>query len=627
MNKWITTILVGLIFGLAAVIGAVDRADVISGGSNRKPLVGLARSLEIDSVVLRKRGAEVQMEKVKGNWFFISPIQDRIDPAAMGNLLNRFGNMTLLEELSRRDLQSQGLTLAQLGLEGSEALELELSGTAENGKTWKRKFFVGLPTPRIDSVYIQLSNRKGAPEKAVNVVSGNPLEILDHPYDKLRERRLMTIPPSLLTQIAVKRSNDEFAISRAPNIPWRVNHPVSAKADLVQVDNLLATLQELQSTGDVKQGTFVIPQEVPEGAALFQFRFGEKNALQVYLQEAEEQPETGFPNYLAVASDRPGQVFELNSDILYKLPRSSKDLRDRRLIQNINYGALNSIGIWPNEVELQANHLAQGRIAWDVRFNDKLVPADNFKVNELLTAIQQPVIVDFIDGGKWQDYNIPEMRLGFNFKVPGLDNPDGSPGDMVEQTQVLGLGWRKDVTGRERLYASFKDDPSRYIYQLDEGFAVLMPTDPVKWRSTAVMNLSHIHVESIRRQTKAGEDLQIDFDLSTRTMTSKLGGEAVDLNPGSVVQLRDALSSLRARSWVAAESLAEATNYLKDPYVTFTIKVREFDSETKKVVSNIYTLRMVEAPGLKYYGLLGTSPDAFELDGNFYRMMIRPLGS
>ena len=364
MRKLTTIILGASCLILAIVIGAVEHSPQ-GGGRGVSQLVRFDEK-EVQTMKLRRGGQEVVMKKIQGHWFFTSPEQDKINRGVMAELLDQLNHLTILDRLESKELVDDK-ALPNLGLTGEEALEVEIQSI--DGKDVKSQVIViGRPSPRVNSVYAfsDKEKRKGT----VTIVNGDPHPLLDSPFDSLRERQLVTIPSGAMVQIGVKIGKNEVVIQRnltGQGTPWQLVKPVAARADQSKIDDLMEAILKLQINEVISPDSdpMIIPNPVPEGAALVRFRIlGTEKPVTLYLEkEANQADDFGPPLLTARLSSRPSK-YTLNSMILDELPSRPGDLRDRRL-ENVPVSHLESIGIMPHEVFVKLERKEEG-LDWRV---------------------------------------------------------------------------------------------------------------------------------------------------------------------------------------------------------------------------------------------------------------------
>lgn len=628
----ISTIILGVTsLVLAVVISAVESGSDGRGRFSNQLLRFNEKS--VDSVTLMRGGQTVVMKKIQNYWFFVSPDQERINSNSMEALLDKLNHLIVLDRLESSELSGE-MSLTNLGLEGEEVLQVIIE-SKDDGKSQIDKLLIGRPTPRENSVYAGLFDGKKI--KGAAVVNGNPHDILDSPYETLMERQLVNVPPSGLVQISVKTPESSVVLQRniktQETTPWILLKPIQAKADQGKVEDLVASILALQisDVASAEDSAMQIPDPLPLDSALIQFRvLGAEKPIVLYLNKfTDPNDDFGPPLLTARISDRPA-TYQLNSMLLNSFEASADSLRDRRL-GNVPEQVLDSIAIVSkrpvSEVFLKANRNQQG-VNWAVLINGKQIDANYAKIKQLVDQMNEPVIIDFVENGKPSDYGIDpnqegSMAVAFNFKLPGKVKDDGTVGEPEDFAKVLRLGWKKAKP--RRLFANFQGDP--HIFELEPGFATLLPTHPIKWRSLSVLSFNPFHLKKITKTVQSQGEIDLIFNKNLGTWDAiRSDGTNVtgSLDRAMADTLRDRLSSLKAIGWNL--NVGEGYAALQNPTAVFTIVTRELDPAINQVTDVTRVLRLADSKGI-VYGRIDESPDLFFLDRDKFKALIQPLTS
>ena len=509
----------------------------------------------------------------------------------------------------------------ETGLETTDALEITVFSKGKK-KAEGKTIWIGNQAEREGTVFAKRGND-------LFIVDGNLHQLLDDPLESLREQQLVTAPIKNLVQIAVKTSESGYVVQKNPRSQtWSIAQPYQAAADQGKIDDVVAALLSLQVFDVEKKATkaLKVPDPLPEDSLLVQLGVaGANKPITLFMEKDREQSDNfGPPMFTARITDRQ-PVFKVRSMILKNIPRTPAMLRDRRLA-TIAVDSLQTIGIVSQTdppVQLFPNQSARG-VSWKVDIEGRRVPANHSKVNVLLERMNSPVILNFIEDNKLSEYGLAPaaMRIGFDFRVPGPPNEDGSPGEAKTFRRILQLGFKQGDT--PRLFANFLKEPD--IFEVDPSFASLIPTHPVKWRSVNVLNFNPYHLLSIHQVIPGRENLLLEY--IEKLDSWKATREGVDLSanvdPPTVTALRDRLASLQARGWVLR--VGPAYKALEKPGATFTIVTRELDPATNNYEKVTRVLRFAPSTTSKViYGRIDDSLDIFYITEDAYGTLLRPV--
>ncbi len=625
----ITTAILGLVaILLGVVIWAVDHQPALEDQSavNANVLVRFDQDY-VDKITIEKGPVRTVMVKRGGFWFFSEPEEDRVNSGAIAVILDQLNHLSLVDTIESSDVD---LRPEAIGIKGDNALKLTLSGTAgeDSKERVEHSIVLGVEAPRAQSIYAQ----RGA-DGAIFVVDGNPRKWLESPLEALRDSRLVSAPVEGIVQLVVRWSTGEMALQRRITNPpqaWAIAKPLQTWASPDVMDKLLADLAKLRVEEVVGESADVkIPNPLPEDSVVLQIQvLGVEKPLTVFLKQVEAPPVEGAPALLeATVSDRP-VVFRLQSTVLDQIPKTTDDVRDRTLAR-IPMAYLDSITIQSRidpYVYLKSQRMDEG-LRWDVKINNKLMPANLAQVASLVSGVNEAAIQGFASDSAEDltefGLNPPARRVTFDLRFPGPPNQDGSPGQEQALQRVLNLGWKEG--NEQRLFANFEGEG--FVYELDPTFVSLIPTHPIKWRSRSVLTFSPFHLRSITREQTGRENLKLDYDYRRDQWKAfRNGGEvSTSLDIAAARRLRDRLGALTSAGWYL--SLASAYEALQTPSVKFVIVTNELDPAVGEPRPKTYEVKLAPSSTNVYFGQIEGSPDVFILDHETYRDLIRPVTS
>lgn len=622
-----TTALLGLTVIVLAIVTAVLERQPETG----RKAAALANVLirldpeSVDRIEVEKGTTKTVLIRREGFWFFSEPEEDRVDAGLVLGILDKINHLNVVDTLVPGDGE---LSPEKVGVSGEEAIKITLSGSGKGeGKVnFSETVIFGLEAPRAESVY---ARREGG-KSDIFVVDGNPRPWLESPLEALRDRRILGAPVETVVQLVIRQAKGEMALQRRitpPEQDWALVQPLNTWANREALDRLLTAIGGLRIEEVVidAKANEAIPNPLPEKSAVLQLQvYGVEKPLNIYLKEVPGG-EGGLPLVEARVSDRPA-VFRLRSDILAKLPGSANDLRDR-VLARIPLEYLDTITVQSRIdplVYLKADRSSETPF-WEVKLNNKLVPANFSGVSSLVEAVNDAAILNFVSDTAENlaefGLNPPARRVGFKLVFPGQPLPDGSPGQVQELTRVLNLGWKGN--DEKRLFANFEGEP--YVYELDPTFINVIPTHPIKWRSLNVLSFNPIHLLSITRDLPDKENLKLDYIYRRDEWKAWRSGEEVTqtLDKPAARRLRDRLGSLTASGWYL--SLGPAYEALQNPSAQFNIVTSELDPAINEAKEVTYLVKFAPSAANLYFGQIEGSPDVFFLDEKAYMDLIRPV--
>lgn len=626
--RFITTAILAVVAViLGVIIAIVDHEPDV--GERAAALANVMLRFEpdsIDSITIEQGTEKTVMVKQGMLWFFEEPEQDRVDPAIVKAVLDRLNHLSIVDTLEGDDPETKP---ARIGLKGNQAIKITLEGVrGEKGKERvEHEIVLGVEAPRANSIYARRPD-----DSASYVVDGNPRPVVKKPLESMRDRKLLGAPVEAIVQLVLRNSTGQIALQRRVTPPlqdWAITDPLETWADREKLDELLAALAgvEIEEVVEGDAAPAEIPNPLPEDAAVVQMRvYGIEQPLILYLKEVEAGGESQMPLVEARASDRPG-VYRFRSDILEELPDSASAVRNRTLAR-IPIQYLDEIVIQSRidpMVRLQSERMSEG-IRWDVKINNKLVPANLAAVTDLVDAVNSAEILDFTSdsGDNFVDYGLlpPARQIVFSVEYPGQPDEEGNPGPPQRVNRVLNLGWKDG--DEKRLFANFEGESS--IYELEPSFVSYIPTHPIKWRSLSVLTFNQFHLRSITREIPGRETLKLTYDYRRNAWEASQNGQPItgQLDTSAASRLRERLGSLTADGWFLSLA-AQAYEALQSPSATFTIVTSELDPAVGEAREKTTTIKFAPSTGGIYFGQVDGSPDVFYVDRDKYGDLIRPV--
>lgn len=629
MKVQTTMVLAAATLLLFIVIGTLEKVSR-TGRSSSKLLQFDTSS--VTGITLRRGGQEVIMKRQGKLWFFLEPERDLMASGPLTSILDQLNRLTILDQLEPPEQKGE-MAPENLGLSGEEALQIELQ-LVEKERAKNLSIKIGRDTPRAGSVY---ATREG--DRRISVVEGNPHLLLASPLASLRERRLVTIPPSQIVSFSIQSGNSEVTLERQIGddrnyTPWKIVKPIQAEADQEAIEELMMSITSLRINEVDRSETG--PEPSPQGGG-YRIRFGVMGLdkpVDLMIETLESEDDFAPPITRARISDRP-LTYLVNSGLSETLPEDPDDLRDRKLAR-IPERALESIVLLEKignarlepRVLLKAERNRRG-VTWKVNFQDRALEADYLKISQLIERMNEPVIVDFVDNGKLADHGLApdSLGVGFNFVLPGPSGEEGTEHAPERFARTLQFGWKEQGEGEApRLFANWVGESE--IYELDPAFASLLPMHPLKWRSLNVLSINEVQVREINQFVRGRENIRLTYDKIRNNWNGTRNEVDISANidPVAAGAFARQLCSLRAQGWLL--QAGDALGRLQAPESVFKITAEVFDPATNDVKPALTTVKFVPSSveGI-VFGQIEGNPDVFYIRESDYRKLIRPVTS
>jgi hypothetical protein len=251
-----------------------------------------------------------------GKWRLTQPINTEADETAVTNIVNAIADA----EISRI-LEEPGPDLALYGL---NAPVVKIHVTLKDGKTLPQ-VLIGKDTPIGYSVYLQKEGETKILLTPQAFRLGMTKEVKD-----LRDKTILAFQPEDVKKIALQGPTQEIVLAKTDS-SWRLEKPVSGKAEETQVQTLLSTLHTLRAQDFVEQSAADSPDY---GLTPPQFTValtvGADNTTKTLLIGGEKaQDKASKLRYLKRGEH--ATIFLAAESILHDVNKSVEDLRDKTI--------------------------------------------------------------------------------------------------------------------------------------------------------------------------------------------------------------------------------------------------------------------------------------------------------
>lgn len=643
MRSATTSILLAIAIGLGAWIYLGESRQDIDQVNQDKKVLAHFQPESVKEIYIDSGGIKSVMKKHGELWFFEKPLADRADQSTAASVLDLLGHLTIRDKISAEEVEGDtSLSDQQLGFTEEDQIRVTLISSPDDKeknstKTTKQTVLVfGGVAPMQNTIFARLEDETKKTD-AVFIVDGNPKKYLEDPTAALRDQTLLFAPVNRIAGLTVRTAQNTIKMERkvtSPATGWTMISPLPARANSELIETIIAQLSSLRVEDllDTSTASGANPNPVPEDGVVFELQLlGMEKPISVFLSPATPPAsattdEKAAPLLEARVSDRPA-TFLVRSPLLAQLPFSPNAFRDPHLAR-IPLQLLHSIVIQTRDnpdVILTAMPPADGHINWKSDRNGKREAANLTKIIDLVNAVNEEKIIDFIDDPKADlaIYGLDHPFTAITFNVfqavpmaPGTD-PKSSATQKPKMIQrTLKLGFSKDDANH--LFANFVGEP--YIYQISPVFRNHVSPHPLKWKALKVLSFSTISLQHIEISKKGQAPLLLDYDYTRDTWevhnddTTK--PKAIDHRIAEKV--KSTLGSLTARDWITTSQLAYKA--LATPSLSFKIVIEEIDPalQEPRLVTHTLKFAPTSSPGI-YYGSLDSSPDVFIIGREIYR--------
>lgn len=380
--------------------------------------------------------------------------------------------------------------------------------------------------------------------------------------------------------IVISASEREIELVRKDN-EWRMQKPVSDRADSMTVDQLLGSVENLQRENTIKLEKDEQLSEFGLADSALRLKFRGKNAPPEFAFGADTAVEG--KTYLRIGDAK--EIHVVSNDLKEQLTKPPEEFRDRSLT-DLSVSQIDRviINMPSGQIELhrEAEHWAMDK--------PLKARADDSRVNDLLAQTLTARIEKFIAGSK-------------DFAQYGLAEPIGSVkffSEEMDKPLELQIGAPAD---EENVYARLSNRESVYVVPKQAGELLNLNPNDLRERKLLRLNL-----DIVDRITIEGAD--VEFMLSREGEDEWTLNEQRPANIAMVKQLVNALQHAQITRFVA-ESASELEKYgLQQPQlkVRFSSFASENTAESEAGEQPVATVSFGKGEAEEVYARLEEEP-------------------
>ena len=563
MNFRTTLIIIVLLTGTAGAYFLFFQQSPENTSTRETPPIhrvyGITREKVEQMEVTFSDTAYQDMKLVKdpaGNWQLKSPFHADADSEHVNQMLDNILNKRVKQTLEVTALAQYGLDTPSITL----SLWTEQTSPAA-------VFSIGKKAINF-SVYV-----KEKSESHIFLIESSALDDLTKAPTDLRERSVIKFNTERVSNIRLASRNiggtsqPSILNCEKRNGTWRITHPIDAKADAQEIENLLSELRLLKvSTFEADQAAADSPEQLEKTGLdppRIQIQLTEGNNTYALDIGAEVPPETGMPRRVYVKSGHQHTIYTVSDDIHTLLNRSVFELRDKRII-DFQRTDTNRIVIRIKRNQDQETTVCTKNLdnIWELQtptgrgWVTQPVRADAEAVDDLLFGVDSLEAAAFV--------NTPATNLAsYGLAAPSIEVTFTQRGE--EKPAVLRVG---DSTKDGTVYV--KSDRSDQVARVKRGLIDKIALGAAWLRDKQILNF---HIDDAIRLTWHGEESLTCQRLGTNwRLTAPVKEEANNAEVNAIIyELDDLMTDTFVRSEPA---LTDAVTGFSNPQLQITVELR-----------------------------------------------------
>ena len=598
MNFRTTLIIIVLLAGIAGAYFLFFQQSPENASTTEKPPIhrvyGIPRdTVEQMEVTFSDTGYQ-DLKLVKdstGNWHLKSPFHAEADSEKVKQVLDDFLNKRVKQRLevttlAEYELDTPSITLSLWTEQASPASVFSIGKKAINF-----------------SVYVKEKSEAG-----IFLIESSALDDLTKSPTDLRDRSVIKFNTDTVSniQLASKgiEGNSSQQLRGEPFKPessltdnytilncekrdgaWRVTHPIEARADSQEIEDLLSELRLLQvSTFEADQADADTQKQLEKtGLDTPRIKIKLTDGRNTYALDIGSEVPTayGTPGHVYVKSVHQHAIYTVSDAIYTLLNTTVFDLRDKRIIDFQRTDTIRIEIRQDQEITVCTKSLDN---SWELQTRTGKVKADAKAVDDLLFGVDSLEAAAFVDD--------PAKNLAsYGLASPSIEVAFTQRGE--EKPAVLRIG---DYTKDGTVYV--KAEQSDQVARVERGLIDKIALGAAGLRDKQVLNF---HIDDAIRITLHGEESLTCQRLGTNwRLTSPVKEDANNAEVNAIIY---ELDDLMADTYVGSDpTRTDAITGFSNPHLQITVELRN---------QKVYTLQVgnpTEASG-RFYARLQHEPN------------------
>ena len=581
MNFRTTLIIIVLLAGVGGAYYLFFQEPSDQTTENEKPPIhqvyGVARDTVQQVEITFADAAYQNLKLVKdtaGNWRLTSPFQAEADSEKVSQMLDDILNKGIKQTL-------EVTALAQYGL---DTPSITLSLWTADGASPTATFLIGKKAINF-SVYV-----KEKSEKHIFLIESSALDDLTKSPTDLRDRSVIKFNPETVSSIQFTHRDAKPSTIHCEkrDSTWHIGHPIKAKADTDEIENLLSELRSLKVSSFEADGADAnVPRQLEKSGLdhpRIQMEFTDGDNTYTLGIGASVGSETGTQKRVYVkASVYQDAIYTVSEDIYHLLNKSIFDLRDKRVT---DFQRTDTVRIEIKQDRETTVCTKNFDNIWELQTLTGKLKADARAVDDLLFGVDALEAAAFVDSST-------ESLASYGLATPSIKVAFTQRGE--EKPTVLLIG---DYTQDGTVYV--KPEQSNQVTRVKRDLIDNIALGAAWLRDKQVLNF---HIDNAIRLTSTlhGETPFTCQRLGTNWRLTAPVRE--DANNAEVNAIIYELDDLMVDAFVGNKSTpTDATTGFDRPNVQLTIELRD---------QKVYTLQVgkqVDASG-RFYARLQHEPN------------------
>lgn len=436
---------------------------------------------KVDFLRIEADAVDASLRRRGGHWELVEPLNTRADAGTIDRLLYGLEMLQKGEVITAADREKFGTGMADYGLEQPEVTLT----VGEQGA--RRSLLIGSRARLGEHVYA----KEGSVDD-IMAVPGDILLAVPEALDDLRDRALLVTERSAVRRLGLRRTDGFVQLARKENGGWRLQQPVAARAERMEVVKLLDDLYGLRIEA-------FVADDVGDPAA-----YGlESTPLQLTVWTEDEEagrtlligePVEEHPELVYARWENGDSVYGVPARVRDSLEKPLQTLRDHSLLPYLPF-QISMIRIAGGKQDIEMVREDNG--TWLLTEPGQEV-ADVQRVQEVIETWMRMEVDGFVDNvGTNRDtvgLNDPVYTLTFAVR-PGDEAEQDDETETPDESQAISITLGR-MGDDKSLY--LKNSWESTVYEAADDTLQALSLDPLFYRDRVVLSIDREAVRTLQ---------------------------------------------------------------------------------------------------------------------------------
>ncbi|MEE2725283.1 MAG: DUF4340 domain-containing protein [Verrucomicrobiota bacterium] len=571
----------------------------------------------IDEIEISSASGKVSLSRTsEEEWNITHPVTDRANTKKIENILAELTELKKFDSISSKNAPSS----SEMGL-----TESSLSVKLLSDNNFIGKIILGNATGITDTIYAQWNdkNKEGTPFFCWSDIK----EVIDVPYDKIRDKKLVNIPVEEIRKIEINdQSGSSLNVDKtAGEKSWLITKPLKTNTDDGNFNEWLSTIINLTSQEFIDKANSKIAAAfttIPKTISILTNEEGGGSIIEFAKSD-------NGTTILAKVSDRPGVIFQIDKKAFDSINLNPNTIRNQRLLpfNPKSVVAFDLVAMPNNRV-----NLIQDNNGWQIIDNAQKIKADDQKMFKILKTLSAEQVEKFVAdaAGDLKPWGLDQPTLSITIKSVALDpqkptKKNGSPNIIDVNRKLLVKGQLAKDQDVIEYYATVEG--SGTVAKLSPAFPSILPIRTLDYKELYLwppFDLANLQSINTSKPPQTSLDLQYKYQSNEWSATLANENISKQINTIQALKLAQHLSlPIRATRWLS-KNTGEAEIALLNPCRKIEFTLVDGNENTHPFKIELAPISK-QASNILYYARINDNREICLIDRENFDVLDMPI--